>query len=143
MGIRHAIIFSKLIFVLFFLSVFLGLNYAGAADKLPTGLDKAFDSSKGTPLEATAVKGGGFNTSANFKTIISTIITTVLSLMGVIFLILAIYSGFKWMTAAGNEEAVEKAKGTLVNAIIGIVVVLAAYAISKFVVEIFGAIVFK
>jgi len=63
--------------------------------------------------------------------------------MGVIFLILAIYGGFKWMTAAGNEESVEKAKKTITNAILGLVIVLAAYAIVKFIVEIFGVIAFK
>lgn len=66
---------------------------------------------------------------------ISQIITMVLSLVGVIFLAFAIYAGIVWMTAQGNEEKVTKAKETLTESIIGIIIVLAAYAISYFVLK--------
>ncbi|MDO8668001.1 MAG: pilin [bacterium] len=109
-----------------------------------TGLGKAFDSKEGTPLNAVAGKGGaGFNDTATFEGIVGLVITTVMGLLGVIFLVLAVYAGFKWMTAAGNEEAVEKAKSTLTSAIIGLIVVLAAYTISRFVISILGNTVFK
>jgi RsiW-degrading membrane proteinase PrsW (M82 family) len=51
----------------------------------------------------------------------------------VVFLILIIYGGILWMTAAGNEEKVKKAKELITEALIGLVIVLAAYAISYFV----------
>lgn len=57
-----------------------------------------------------------------------------LSLLGVIFIILAIYGGYLWMTARGNAEKVEEAKKILTEAIIGIVIIVAAYVISYFVV---------
>jgi len=60
------------------------------------------------------------------------IISVVLSLVGVIFLILMIYAGILWMTASGNEQQISKAKGLLVNAIIGLIVVLSAYALTNF-----------
>ena len=62
--------------------------------------------------------------------------------MGVIFLILAIYGGYNWMMARGNEEMVERAKKTITNAIIGLIVILAAYAISRFIIAVIGAKVF-
>ncbi len=65
--------------------------------------------------------------------IVARIIRIVLGFLGTIFLILTIYSGFRWMTSAGNEDAIKKAKGTITAAIIGLVVVLAAYAITYFV----------
>lgn len=61
------------------------------------------------------------------------VVQTVLSLLGVIFLALTLMAGFKWMTAAGNEEQVKKATGTLKAAIIGLIIVLAAYAITYFI----------
>ena len=61
------------------------------------------------------------------------IIGAILSFVGVLFLGLMIYAGILWMTAQGNEQQVNKAKGMLTNAIIGIVIVFAAYAITAFI----------
>jgi cbb3-type cytochrome oxidase subunit 3 len=62
-----------------------------------------------------------------------TIIGAVLSLLGVIFFLLIFYGGIRWMLAQGNEQEVEKAKQILVAACIGLVIVLAAYAITAFI----------
>lgn len=66
---------------------------------------------------------------------IGKIIKSALGLLGTIFLVLMIYAGYLWMTAAGNEENVEKAKKLLGNAVIGLALVLTAYAITAFVVR--------
>jgi len=63
------------------------------------------------------------------------IINIMLGAVGTIVVILFIYSGFLWMTAAGNEEKITKAKRILANAIIGTVIVVMAYAISYFVIN--------
>lgn len=60
------------------------------------------------------------------------IISVVLSFVGVLFFILMIYAGILWMTASGNEQQIGKAKSLLINAIIGIVIVFSAYAITNF-----------
>jgi hypothetical protein len=62
------------------------------------------------------------------------IIRFVLGFLGLIFLLLTLYAGFMWMTSAGNEDRVETAKKILWGAIIGIGIVLFAYAITEFVV---------
>jgi hypothetical protein len=62
-------------------------------------------------------------------------INTALSLLGVVFLVLTVYGGITWMTAEGDETKVEKAKKTITQAVIGLVIVLAAYAISLFVIN--------
>lgn len=94
-----------------------------------------------TPLfDAAGSKGAGYDTSVTGpEKMISTIITTVLSFIGVIFLVLAIYGGFIWMMARGNEEEVTKAKNIIQNAIIGLVVVIAAYGISWYIINALGA----
>ncbi len=40
-----------------------------------------------------------------------------------------------WMTSAGNDTMIAKAKATLTNAIIGLVITLSAYGLVRFVVE--------
>ena len=72
---------------------------------------------------------------ADYVTIISKVINIILSMLGVVFLVLLIYGGFLWMTARGNEQQVEKAKDTIFSSIIGLIIVLSAYAISIFVVS--------
>lgn len=61
------------------------------------------------------------------------LIGAVLSFVGVLFLIMMIYAGIMWMTAQGNDQQVTKAKDLLINSIIGIVIIFAAYAITAFI----------
>jgi len=65
--------------------------------------------------------------------LVSTILKVLMSFLGVIFMVLVLYGGFLWMTAAGNEDQITKAKGLIKNGIIGLVIVLASYAITYFV----------
>ncbi len=70
---------------------------------------------------------------ASVGSIIAAIIRAILGLLAAIFMVLMILSGFRWMTAAGNESQVEKAQETIKAALIGLIVVLAAYAITYYV----------
>jgi hypothetical protein len=71
--------------------------------------------------------------SADVVSIVKTVIVTVLGLLAIIFICLMVYSGFKWMTAAGDPEPIKKAKETIISSIIGLVIVLASYAITYFI----------
>lgn len=75
----------------------------------------------------------GYSTGTSFTAILGQIIGVALSFLGVVLLILVIYSGIQWMTAGGNTDAVAEAKQRIVNSVIGLVLVLAALAISQFV----------
>lgn len=61
------------------------------------------------------------------------VITPILSLVGVIFLVLMVYAGVLWMTAGGNSTQVEKAKNIMIAAVIGTIIIAAAYAITNFI----------
>lgn len=65
--------------------------------------------------------------------IVGSAISVFLSFLGVIFLILIIYGGYKWLMAMGREDEIEKAKEIIKAAIVGLIVVLSAYGISYFV----------
>jgi hypothetical protein len=64
---------------------------------------------------------------------IGNIINVILGFLGVILLIYILYAGFLWMTAGGDKSKVETATTMIRNAIIGLVIIVAAYAISTFV----------
>ena len=70
---------------------------------------------------------------ADLKTTVLNIIRLVLGLMTLIAVVLIIYGGFVWLTAAGNEENVDKAKKIISAAVIGLIVILLAWAIVIFV----------
>ncbi len=65
---------------------------------------------------------------------VARIIKFVLGFLALIFLILTLYAGFMWMTSAGNEDKVDKAKKILWGAIIGVAIVLGSYAFTDFVI---------
>ena len=88
-----------------------------------------------TGLQTTA-NTAGFET-ATAKTppqIVAGIIQIALGLVGVIFLILVIVSGFQWMMAGGNAETVTKSKKRITAATIGLIVILSAYALTSFII---------
>ena len=100
---------------------------------LPMSAHAAVDVS--SQLETVGNEAYDVTGAEDLNSIIGTVINTVLGLLGVIFLILLVYAGFLWMTAAGNDDKVTKAKQILTTSIIGLVIVLAAYSIAAFVVE--------
>jgi hypothetical protein len=70
----------------------------------------------------------------SIEQIIGGVIKAVLGISGVVFVILIVYAGFMWMTDLGNADRVKKAKSILSQATIGLIICLAAYAITVFVV---------
>ena len=80
--------------------------------------------------------GGTIGLSATDPRVIAArIINVTLGLLGIIMLGLILYAGFLWMTAGGNPERVERAKLMIRNAIIGVVIILSAWAITTFVIN--------
>lgn len=104
----------------------LSANISSAGPDLGTG--------SGSLTEGIA-KEGGYGTNVNEYTLSQTIgrvIKVLLSFVGTIFFALAVYAGFLWMTAQGNEEKVAQATGIIRTAVIGMIIVLAAYSITAF-----------
>jgi hypothetical protein len=65
--------------------------------------------------------------------IIGRILSAVLGFVGTLFLLLMVYAGFLWMTAGGDSSKVDKAKQLITAAVIGVVIIASAYAITNFV----------
>ncbi|MCX6799655.1 MAG: hypothetical protein NT091_00715 [Candidatus Falkowbacteria bacterium] len=91
-----------------------------------------------TMQENLSAVGGSAGMTTNTKSlpeIIGGVISVFLGFLGVIFVVLLLLAGFKYMMAAGDSKKVEEALGSIRTAIIGIVITLSAYAISSFVIE--------
>lgn len=73
--------------------------------------------------------------NTDIRLIIANIIGAVMSFIGIIMVVLIIWGGFLWLTSGGNEEQVAKAKSTLINAVIGLIIILAANSIVNFLVN--------
>lgn len=122
---------------IFFISIFLllltcivGISYVFAQTD---AINSAISGLNTTAQTAQLSKPGD---NPNIVTNVNNIIGYALSLIGIIFLILIIVSGIQWMTAGGNEDAVKKSKRTITNSILGIVIIGAAYAITRTVFDI-------
>lgn len=73
--------------------------------------------------------GGGLSSSSSLSELIGNGIRLFLSFAGAVAVVFVIIGGFMYITSSGNEEQAEKGKKTLINAIIGVVVIIMSYVI--------------
>ena len=72
--------------------------------------------------------------TAKLPETIASIIRTMLGFLGIIAVVIILFGGFKWMTSGGNEDKVGEAKKLIISGIIGLVIVISAFAIASFVI---------
>ncbi|MBU1202586.1 pilin [Patescibacteria group bacterium] len=105
---------------IFLLVALLPLAVSASDYAAQTGLEEAANASN-------LIKG------VSPQQMIARIINALLSLLGMLFTVLIIWGGFKWMTSQGNSQQVDEAKSIIKNSVIGLVIVVMAYAIASFV----------
>ncbi|TAL50727.1 hypothetical protein EPN81_01970 [Patescibacteria group bacterium] len=88
-----------------------------------------------TDLESVGAAIGTDATTNDLPELIGNIIKVLLSVLGIIFVVLVVYAGFLYLTSAGEDDKVKKAKKLLSQSVIGLVIIVAAYAIAAFVIE--------
>ncbi len=91
---------------------------AAFSSNLQNGADKAY---------------GGTAPTGSVSTIVGSLISGALSVLGLIFLCLVVYAGFLWMTAQGETKPIQKAKDILIGAIVGLLITLSAYIITDWI----------
>ncbi|MFH1661947.1 MAG: pilin [Candidatus Falkowbacteria bacterium] len=82
-------------------------------------IGEAFGETAGTPRDV--------------RTIVGNVIKVFLTFIGIIFVILILLAGYKWMTSQGNENTIGEAKSQIKSSIIGLAIIISAYAITTFV----------
>lgn len=73
--------------------------------------------------------------TADLKSTVINIINWILGLLGIIAVVMILYAGFMWMTAGGNEDKVASSKKMISAAVVGLIIILLAWAIVNFVLK--------
>jgi hypothetical protein len=70
----------------------------------------------------------------DIRTTAANIINAALGFLGIIAVVIVLVGGFKYMIAGGNEEKTSEARKLIVSGIIGLAIILSAWAITSFVI---------
>ena len=105
------------------------------------------------PAQANILKGGksneiqgnidniaantGYSTENSLESILGTVIRVLLAIIGSIFIFFLFLAGQSWMRAGGNEEQIKNAKKRITSLVIGLIIIIAAYTASYWLVDIF------
>lgn len=73
--------------------------------------------------------------SEDVRNTVARIIRVAMGLLGIVAVVIILIGGFKWMTAGGNEEAVGEAKKWIFAGVIGLAIILSAYALATFIIN--------
>ncbi|MAF24808.1 hypothetical protein CL634_04450 [bacterium] len=85
-----------------------------------------------------AAENAGYTPGADtssFAKIVAAWIRFFIVLVGLIFITILVYGGWLWLTSAGEEDAITKAKKVISAGFIGMVLMLMSWAISNFIVN--------
>lgn len=77
--------------------------------------------------------------SNDIPTIVGNAIKVAMGIMGSLALVVFVYGGFRWLTAAGNSESIETGTSAMIWATIGIFIIFSSYAILQLVFNAIGA----
>ena len=82
----------------------------------------------------TTAQEAGLATTAQPTQIVGNVINVIMGLAGIVLVIILVYAGILYITSHGDEKKVGEAKKLIINAIIGIVIIASAYALSYFII---------
>ena len=108
------------------------LSLIAAAKDIPLGtIDPVTDAySKGSTTEPGALK--------NFELFISNLIGFLTTLAAIFFIIYFFMGAFGWVTSGGDKGKTEKAREQITQGVLGLVLIIAAYAIIGLIGSIIG-----
>ncbi len=71
----------------------------------------------------------------DIRVTVASIIRTAMGLLGIVAVVIVLIGGFKWMTAGGAEEGVAEGKSWIFSGVIGLAIILSAYALATYVIN--------
>lgn len=107
------------------------LSFFFVADSSQAALNWGSSSSNATQTAGAA----GITQATKLDAILSALVRPILGGVGIIFFLVFLYGGFKWMTAAGNDSQIGEAKKLITSAVIGLAIVTMAYVIADFIIK--------
>ena len=73
--------------------------------------------------------------SGDIRQTAANIINVALGFLGIIAVVIVLIGGFKYMVSGGNEEKTSEARKLIFSGIIGLAIILSAWAITSFVIS--------
>ena len=98
-------------------------NSSGAGQ---AAADNAFNLQRGSPISFPSALG-----TATPQEVIGRIIKALLGIVGSLAFVMFLYGGIRWMLARGNADEITLAKRTIVWAVLGLVIIFSAYAVTS------------
>lgn len=80
-----------------------------------------------------AFKQTNSDNPTDVRVLIAKAINIFLGILGITFMVIMVFAGYRLMTAGGNEDTITEAKSSIVRAVIGLLIILMAWSISLFV----------
>ncbi|MFH0923283.1 MAG: hypothetical protein V1825_00970 [Candidatus Falkowbacteria bacterium] len=94
------------------------------------------------PVSAQATADFGFNYAENLglgnadpRDAAVSLIQVIMTFLGLIAVVVILIGGFKWLTAAGGEDKIAEAKKMIVAGVVGLIIIMSAWAITTFVIN--------
>lgn len=84
---------------------------------------------------AKATAGGAGSGNDNLESIFLTVVNTLLFIVGAISVMMLVIGGLRYVVSAGDQNAVQGAKNTILYAIVGLVIAFLSFAAVNFVVR--------
>jgi len=75
----------------------------------------------------------GGSTTQSLPVMVALIIKSLLGLLGIVAVIMILYAGYLYLTSAGKDEPIKRAKSILLTSVIGLIIIFCAYALASFV----------
>lgn len=93
-----------------------------------------------TVLKLTNDSSSSFKNLENLNAggILSGAISLALILVALVFFFILVIGGLRWITSGGDEKKVGEARSQITNALIGLAIVFAAWAIMRLIQTVFG-----
>lgn len=82
---------------------------------------------------------GDVATFRSLETLLANVIRAVASFVGIVLFIMLLVGGFNFLFSGGDAKKLESARGTITNALVGLIVIIAAYLILKTIEQLTGA----
>ena len=109
----------------------IGTGLAIAAPSVTRAADDLSTNDLGVDAIGNSIKLG----SGDVRQTAARIINVALGFLGIIAVVVVLLGGFKYMVAGGNEEKTSQARKLIVSGIIGLAIILSAWAITSFVIS--------
>jgi len=110
----------------YFAPIIIGILALPAVGKAQSSVQSGLTNLRG---KISGFNSGPFSNVRNIPDFIAVVIMILLLIAGALAVLFVIIGGYQYLTSAGNEEQAEKGKKTLINSIIGIVLIILSWVI--------------